>query len=725
MKALSHVVLVFVWFALLSGCGGGGSSDYFEQPTAGLSARLDISDSSQIPSSQPTSIFVRLSDQEGHPLKGIAVVLQATLGQLSTPQVLTNSKGEASVTLTAPDDLSATNSGTLTIQAANGEAAVLNYAFLVQSNPEEANQAGLNVRLLNATDNQETFSSSGDFRVEMTLLDAQAQPVPQTLINLSATSGVLSQTVVLTDAQGQAAVEIEAPDSLLSGTAPGTFNAASETGFSARVNYEFVATQSNQGGQTAQSIQFLSATPNLISLKGTGGVGYGESSQVRFKVVDNAGNPVQGARVEFRLTTEVGGLTLAQTEAVSNLSGEVSTNVLAGTIPTPVRVTARITLDDNQTLFVQSDLLTVTTGIPDQNSMSLSLETFAPEAFKVDGVAVPITIRLADRNNNPVPDGTVVNFTTEGGRIGTTESDGSCVTEDSTCTVTWTSQNPRPADHRVQIIAYAIGHESFYDRNADGVFNDGDVFDDLTEVYRDDDESGHFDPAVTETFSVDFARDERYIDYNSDGVFNREDGLFNGVPCLDSARCAASASATLTHTRAEATLIMADSIARSSLLATSGGSCLDDLGKLKADGSCQSNIVLGTGASFAILWVLAEDTAAFCHDGTGNGTAENPFKRVDAVDPNHPSCTAAIRQSPATGSNIELKTDVGDLSDLPIEAVDNQLNAVEFFVVLAAKPDNAQDEVGTVELTVTSPSGKKSTAFITVTDPADPKPAAP
>jgi len=49
-----------------------------------------------------------------------------------------------------------------------------------------------------------------------------------------------------------------------------------------------------------------------------------------------------------------------------------------------------------------------------------------------------ITVRLADLANNPVRDGTTVQFRTEYGRV-----QPSCNTADGTCTVTWNSQEPR------------------------------------------------------------------------------------------------------------------------------------------------------------------------------------------------------------------------------------------------------------------------------------------
>ena len=85
-----------------------------------------------------------------------------------------------------------------------------------------------------------------------------------------------------------------------------------------------------------------------------------------------------------------------------------------GNVATTVRVTATVV---GLSIGTQSDQLTVTTGIPDQDSTSLSIETLNPEAWNRDGIVDTVTIRLSDRFNNPVPNGTAVTFTTEGGQI--------------------------------------------------------------------------------------------------------------------------------------------------------------------------------------------------------------------------------------------------------------------------------------------------------------------
>ena len=131
----------------------------------------------------------------------------------------------------------------------------------------------------------------------------------------------------------------------------------------------------------------------------------------------------------------------------------MQTVVSSGTAHTSVRVTAAIA---SPALTTESSVLTVTTGIPSSNAFSIAVgaanygatsNTLAcpnVEAWDIDGVIVPVTVRLADRYNNPAPDGTAVTFTTNGGHMV-----GSCATPQpllvtAPATVNWTSANPRP-----------------------------------------------------------------------------------------------------------------------------------------------------------------------------------------------------------------------------------------------------------------------------------------
>lgn len=286
---------------------------------------------------------------------------------------------------------------------------------------------------------------------------------------------------------------------------------------------------------TAGSIQYVSASPTLISLKGTGGT---TTSQVVFKVVDGGGNPVSGKAVYFGLNTTLGGITLTPaitsppTTVTSDGSGLVVANVNAGTFSTAVRVTATtcttgfvtpLTATPTCTgagtiLTTQSSQLIISTGIPAQDAFSLSATTHNIEGWAYDGVTTVITARVADHFHNPVPDGTAVYFTTEGGSIGSTSQ--SCTTVNGSCQTTLTSQAPRPASAnngygRVTVSATAVGEEAFIDLNSNGtVDNAGEMIDinghstDIGYAYRDDNENGVYDPST-----------EPYIDFNGSGTY--------------------------------------------------------------------------------------------------------------------------------------------------------------------------------------------------------------
>lgn len=299
---------------------------------------------------------------------------------------------------------------------------------------------------------------------------------------------------------------------------------------------------------TLGSIEFVSAVPTNIALKGMGGAGQSETSTVTFRVRNTSGGPIANQSVSFALNTSVGGLQFSPgfDTAVSGSDGLIQTIIQSGTVATPVRVTATV---DATGITTQSDQLVVTTGIPDNNSFSLSLQTLNPEAWDIDGVTVLVTARLADRFNNPVPDGTTVLFTTEGGSIG-----GSCQTVAGACSVNWTSQNPRPEQDvlngvngnagRVTILATAVGEESFIDQNGNGTFDTGETYEDLAEAFLDENEDG-----IRQS-------DEPFADFNSNLNYDSADGTYNGVICTVS-----SCSVSTVNVRATAYLVMSGSAA--------------------------------------------------------------------------------------------------------------------------------------------------------------------
>jgi hypothetical protein len=200
--------------------------------------------------------------------------------------------------------------------------------------------------------------------------------------------------------------------------------------------------------------------------------------------------------------------------------------VQAGSVHTVVRVKAQATdPSSGQTISSQSEQLVVTTGLPDQDSFSLSASRRSIDG-NCDGESTTINIRAADRYNNPVPAGTAISFTTEGGKI-----NGQCTTGDpladttaeaGVCPVLLSAQNPRPADGRVTVLATAIGEESFTDMNGDGFYGPGDRFtaaEDLPEAFLDADFDGVRDASET------------FLDFNDNQVFDPANGQFDGYVC--------------------------------------------------------------------------------------------------------------------------------------------------------------------------------------------------
>lgn len=191
------------------------------------------------------------------------------------------------------------------------------------------------------------------------------------------------------------------------------------------------------------SIRFESVTPADIQIKGSGD----STAIVLFQVLDVQGLGVADALVSFALTSTIGGVSLVGSDDLSDSEGYVTALVQAGLIATTVRVRASVdvdvdgdgeTADDATSLETLSDGLSINTGIPDQNSMSLVAADLNIEGERYDGTTTQVTVRLADAFNNPVPDNSTVQFRTEFGAI-----ESSCNTTAGACSVVFTSQEPR------------------------------------------------------------------------------------------------------------------------------------------------------------------------------------------------------------------------------------------------------------------------------------------
>ncbi len=219
------------------------------------------------------------------------------------------------------------------------------------------------------------------------------------------------------------------------------------------------------------TIQFVGSDlqGQSIVLKGNGGQGRKESAVLTFKVLDQNNKGLGGVDVNFKATTTTGGLTVRPDKGTTDANGLVSTTVSSGTIPTPVRVIAQA-IRNGVPVGGLSDVLTISTGLPIQRFMSLSIDHPNIEGLTHDGEVANVTVMLADQYGNPIADATVVNFVTEGGSIASS-SQGACTTVNGGCSVQLRSQEFRPANGRVTVLAYVQGLENFVDTNGDGQYS--------------------------------------------------------------------------------------------------------------------------------------------------------------------------------------------------------------------------------------------------------------
>ncbi|HMV62027.1 MAG TPA: hypothetical protein PLN96_01180 [Zoogloea sp.] len=276
-------------------------------------------------------------------------------------------------------------------------------------------------------------------------------------------------------------------------------------------------------GPQPANIQFVSATPSSIALKGTAGLI--DISNVTFKVVDASGNAVPATTVEFYLTNWTGGIKLddntqTQVDALTGgkvrkqtaADGTVVVAVQAGTNPTSVWVLANVL---NSSLSTQSSKLVISTGLPSQDRFSLAVGTHNIEGWRYDGVTTPLTVYAFDRVGNPIPDGSTINFVTEGAGA----SPGTCSVGSGSCSTQFVSSESRPRNEgvgvclnssgamvpstnsgavantcaysgRVAVLAYANGEESFDDANGNNLYDSGENFRDVGDIYVDNNEDG-------------------------------------------------------------------------------------------------------------------------------------------------------------------------------------------------------------------------------------------
>ena len=504
---------------ILTACGdeapGGGTSGD-NTPNIGPQITVVLLDSSgatvtQLAAGQTAQAQAVLS-RRGQPLANEIVTFSlgsagvATLSP-STGAVLTDGTGTARATVTASGSAAGatTISASATVNALSASAST-NFSVGLSG------AGGLRISAFTVSSPPGGLSAYGSASMSVSVTDSAGSPPTQPVTVTFSSSCPPGKVTLTTSAT-----------TLPNGTAQGTLTDAGcaptapvDVNVTASIDADSKSQTLRINPPTSGSLRFESVNPSSrsITLKGQGGVGRQEFATLVFRLVDLAGNGVPNANVCFDATTYVGGLnldgfntnSLPPTQGPEALcgadnvlryvkrtqeDGTVTVQVNSGTTPTPVRVRARTLYPANSGTALQtvSDSLSISTGLALQSSFDVSISSSNIEGRDISGSTTTITARLADYFGNPVPDGTVVNFIASGGAVCTAQS-GSCSTVNGVCSCTLTSQEFRPADGRVVVLAYAVGLEDYVDSNSNNVYDAGEPFTDLPDAFLDANKDG-------------------------------------------------------------------------------------------------------------------------------------------------------------------------------------------------------------------------------------------
>lgn len=346
-----------------------------------------------------------------------------------------------------------------------------------------------------------------------------ASVAPSVQVSFSTSCGQISPATAPTNSNGIAVVSFTATDA--TGTVVSTLGCGDKTVdiSASAVGANTVRKSISVLAAPATNLSFVvptDVTKSRIYLANSGGP---TQTATEFLLINARGEALPGQAVRLSLKTLNGGIPKATFGTVDNIDpitlqtdsfGKVSVPVFSGTVPTSVVVNAALV--SNPLIQTDSSVVVIASGRPAQARVSLSQGKTAIRGFNRDGETTTITMSLADRQGNPVPDGTAVNFVTEGGVMIPPTCVTGAVPGDSQCTVNIRSQSPRPSDGLVSILAYSAGEENFVDANFNNVFDCGESFTDLVTAYRDDTATTTFvsslsntgvpNPFVTGEFSV-------------------------------------------------------------------------------------------------------------------------------------------------------------------------------------------------------------------------------
>lgn len=483
---------------MLAGCGGGGSDGYYNNdgsssgnittnPSTGEEVKsVNIStiqlidrngNFTQAIAAEGVSAQVKVTDQSGKGISGALVTFTVTGGVVlgsSNGAVLTNTNGEASISV-KPENLN--TNGAYQISAVadfdGTEASTPALNFSLQAT---------NIILVDLTAASTQLESGGSTNITLKTQDANTK-VNQNNVNVEFTApcGKFEPATVVSSNQGNVTTTYNAigtDGKLCTGT-----QKISATG----LNIPEVGIDVSIKALEANSLVYTSNKVNLGIRKS----GSASSGQIEFTLYAN-GVPIADQDVLIEKVQAPEDLSFVSfgnqnnKTIKSDSNGKVIVNLYPGDKPGPVEIRATLVSDKN--VSAVSKNVSVSIGRVTQDGLSLSVSKNSLQNV-IDGDTATITARMVDRTRNPVPDGTVISFVSEGGKV-----EPNCSTVQGVCSVTLTTQEPRPLDNRVTVLAYVEGDKSFTDLDGDNLYTKGvdRLLSNIGSFFRDDNEDNQY-----------------------------------------------------------------------------------------------------------------------------------------------------------------------------------------------------------------------------------------
>lgn len=647
-----YILLGIACSLSLVACGGGGGSAGTTGGTgstssaaaaAGGTITMTLVDSAGVAVSDralsqtsPRFVSITLKDSKGSAVPYERVELKASAGAdlvtiaPASGALLTDAAGAVSFKISPSSVMS---SGAIAVIATSTVATkTITQTLNLQTNPGVVLLSGL---VISPTTVQKGQAVNASVSVNV---NGSVAPSNSVSVAFTSNCGTVAPAAALVDSTGSAAVVIQTTQS-------GSCNlSATATVGGNTVSGAFTVTN-----PPVASLRFVSATPEVIYQVGSPGK---NTSLVKFRLVDTLDAPVQGQTVIATLSNTDGNINFCNgpVSGPTDSAGEITFSVCGGSLPTTVSVRGEV-VGSSPSIFTNSNKLTVQTGLPTQRffDISTSAHNFYVGAFETSlfsGKTTDINVFMADRQGNPVPDGTSVVFVAEGGQLNT-GGNSSCVLTAGGCKVQLIGQDYRPLGSaasggdprpgRVTVLAYTDGEESFVDANQNNRYDPGELFEDLGTPYIDKDENSTF-LANYKNLQVDTDEGEQ--------AFPLPSGVAGTAACPSNSNVGLSVANTCNGVWDQLTKVR-----RSIVIVFSGG-------EIGQPGTYHSSIPANKQTEILSRSLTAVQVRLA--DSNGNPLPADATVAVEVVDPDQNGCTAKMLGS-VIGSTTEPTTHLATL----------------------------------------------------------------